>query len=125
MSFSFRSHAKTGAHIFGHNHEVYKGDGLPLAGGGSAVDVHAYSPPRFSIYWQDKPVDRESGDVPNGAFVEDVLEVCVRRLNFYQACRFPSEANSKAIEHVKQAIRVLNERREDREKRGVLGKNEE
>ena len=80
-------------------------------------------PRRFSIYWQDGPVSRDAGEKPNGAFVEDVLEVCKRRLEFYQDSPFACDENARALAHVGQAIDALLERRGDRRDRGVEGKH--
>ena len=119
MSFSFLSHGKTGVWISGHNDTK---NGMPA--GGHAHDQDPGQPPRFAIKWQDGPHDRESGEPPNGAFVEDVLEVCKKRLEFYQNSGFECVENNNALNHIERAINELNRRRDDREARGVLGKNE-
>lgn len=76
----------------------------------------------ISIIWQDGPLGRgEDRKEPNGAFVEDILEACLARLRFYQEGKFPSQYNNRAITHVKTAIRELNNRTEDRERREVEG----
>ena len=120
MSYSFRSFARTGEHIMGHDEcDV---DGNPA--GGYAADGNMSDGYRMHIHWQNGPVNREAGEKPNGAFVEDVLEVCKRRLEFYQQSRFSSADNAEAIEHIETAIRALDRRRQDREERGVQGKHE-
>lgn len=140
MSFSFNSHGNTGDlhhRIVGHNEMVRvpnaDPDGPPtimVPEGGYALD-EAPGPAglmqkviRFAIFWQKGPIDREKeGATANGAFVEDVLDVCQRRLEFYQDSAFACDANAQAIQHIKSAIKVLLERRADRAARGVLGKN--
>ena len=121
MSFWFRSHGGTGLKITGHDHAA--GDN---PAGGHAVDQEGcpYGDARFRIRWQDGPVNREAGEIPNGAFVEDVLEVCNRRLKFYQDSRFACPENAEAIEHIEKGLEALLRRRGDRKARGVLGKNE-
>ena len=125
MSFSFKSLAETGQDISGHN---YSEGGNPTGGyaiSGSTNLTH-YPPafPGIHIRWQDGPIDREAGEKANGACVEDVLEVCRFRLEFYEASEYACEHNARAIEHIKAAVKALIERREDRKARGVLGKHE-
>jgi hypothetical protein len=78
----------------------------------------------FTISWQNGPlgrgVDRKE---PNGAFVEDVIDAARDRIEFYQA-HFPCPENEVAIGHLKNALRVLDERTESREERGVEGTHE-
>lgn len=76
----------------------------------------------FEINWQDGPlaingVRRE----PNGAFVEDVIEAVIGRIEFYQASAFHSLHNAVALGHLRAAAEVLAERTRDREDRGVEG----
>ena len=146
MSYSFPSFADTGTNICGHDEHVLDAEGRKLIRGGYAVDCdgdeHRLTgqlnrhtdgkltgtfegkAERFRIRWQDGPCNREAGEKPNGAFVEDVLEVCQRRLAAYQDTPFACEANKAAIDLIKNAISVLAERRADRKARGVLGKDE-
>ena len=142
MSYSFKSLAGTGAHICGHD-DVDE-DGNPA--GGYAVDTDGDSnyggfridhtgkgilrlsgeckAQRFRINWQDGVVNRQAGDRPNGAFVEDVLEVCKRRIQHYQKSAFACEENAIAWKFIEDAIVALTARRRDRVSRGVQGKNE-
>lgn len=132
MSFSFESHAQTGAEVFGHNDTK---DGNPAGRyaatweGAPTSELNTmmhYSehPGHFVIRWQDGPVDREAGEQPNGAFVEDVLEVCKRRLEFYQDSPFACHENEVAIGDLEHALETLLSRRKDRAERGVQGKHE-
>ena len=92
----------------------------------------------YHIQWQDGPVNRDAGDVPNGAFIEDVLLSCIARLRFYQGekydpadeymtpqsdGRFACEENTHALLYLTQAHYWMMERRRDRVERGVLGKH--
>ena len=143
MSYSFKSHAGTGLYVCGH--DDVDGKGNPT--GGYAVDTDGDSnrgelfvdlnynkadvpirghikTDRFRIRWQDGPVNREAGEKPNGAFVEDVLEVCKRRLEHYQKSAFACEENEIAMKFIEDAIVALTARRRDRISRGVQGKNE-
>ena len=113
MTYSFESHAHTGTYIGGHNAE--DDDGNPAGGYATGNGM--------SITWQEGPVDREAGDKPNGAMIEDVLEVVKRRLEFYQGLRFACVDNENALGSLDEAIAALNKRRDDREARGVLGQH--
>lgn len=122
MSYGFKSLADTGIDISGHNDTDSQGN----PAGGYARDTLPSHGRRhgFDITWQDGPVDRDAGDVPNGAFLEDVLEVCARRLEFYQGSRFACQENADALMHVRRAVDRLADRRRDRQDRGVQGKHE-
>ena len=80
---------------------------------------------RSGIRWQAGPIDRDAGEKPNGTLVEDVLEVCKRRLEFYQDGRFACKENADAFIYIELAIAACLTRRKDRAARGVLGKYEE
>ena len=142
MSYSFKSLAGTGVHIIGH--DAVDENGNPTGGhaldtdgdanyGGFRIDrtsngtIHLSGEcksERFRITWQDGPLDRAHDAKPNGAFVEDVLEVCRRRLEHYEKSPFACKENAEAIGFIAGAIAVLTERRRDRVSRGVQGKNE-
>lgn len=91
-------------------------DGNPA--GGSVAGVG------FSITWQDGPVDRDAGETPSGAFVEDVTLALIERMKFYQDSRFACEENKQALHYLTIAQEWMLERRRDRKERGVLGKHE-
>ena len=75
----------------------------------------------FAIAWQDGPIKEAGGR--NGAFVEEVMESVISRLHAFQATPFKHDANDKAINHLRAAIAVLDERTADRRRRGVEGRN--
>lgn len=61
---------------------------------------------------------------PNGAFVEDVIEMVVKRIEYYQTAasgRFACEENERAIMHLRTALLALDQRTKAREARGVEG----
>ena len=128
MSYAFNSHAQVhGSRVYGHDDingcsDTSRGH---VHGGYAVGECGDGVPESFRIRWQNGPVDRERQQKANGAFVEDVIDVCKRRLEVYQESDFACDANAKAIEHLQAAIDVLNERRDERAKRGVLGKNKE
>jgi hypothetical protein len=57
----------------------------------------------------------------NGIFVEDLLDIVVARLNFYQLGAFPDPRNDLAIRELAAARGWLGDRTRDRVKRGVDG----
>ena len=114
MSFSFKSHARTGQEIDGLNDIDVNGNPAGGLARGIGIDIH----------WQNGTVNREASEIPNGAFVEDVLDVCASRLQFYQDSPFACDENALARDYVNRAIEVLNLRRDDREARKVQGKHE-
>ena len=140
MSYSFKSFAETGADICGHDDVDEKGN----PAGGYVVDTDGDSnrgelfvdlnhnqedvpvrghikTDRFRIRWQNGPVDRARGAKPNGAFVEDVLEVCRRRLEHCQKSPLACEENRIAMKFITDALIALTARRRDRVSRGVQG----
>ena len=97
----------------------------------------------LSISWQNGPLGRHAANckpgetlqsvprpegctriVPNGAFVEDVLEICAERLRFYQSSKFRCRENAVALTHIETAILWLNKRTQEREARGAEGTHE-
>ena len=91
--------------------------------GGYAIDDQGAETPRFNITWQDGPVNREAGDAPNGAFLEDILVVCQKRLEFYEDSDYSCAENRQAIDGIITAREALQSRRKQRRERGVEGKN--
>ena len=82
-------------------------------------------PQESFIMWQDGPLGRGEARVEsNGAFVEDVLQVCVERLKFFQKSKFKCVNNGVAIGKIEEAIEALNQRTQTREFWGVEGTHE-
>ena len=131
MSFSFNS-LVGGNTVCGHNATDEDGN----VTGGYATDgvTHLVTDmtepestvavPGMFIRWQDGPLLHRQQDgetFPNGAFLEDVLEVCRRRLECYQNSPLACTENEMAMDSVKDAIELLMARRKDRKERGVEG----
>lgn len=97
------------------------GAGNPAGGHGVGTGI--------DIRWQDGPLG--SGDdrlEPNGAFVEDVLELCIERMRFYQTDgipdghgKFACRENALALTHMEEALHWLDHRTRKRQDRGVEG----
>ncbi len=79
----------------------------------------------IKIKWQNVPLGRGAERIkPNGAFVEDVIAIAIDRIEFYQESKFSCIRNYRAIDNLKSALRKLNKRTADRERREVEGTHE-
>ena len=114
VNSSFKTHGLTPEYV--HFENFTDENGNPAGGyvSGTGLD----------ILWQNGPIDRAAGEEANGALVEDVIEGCIRRLQFYQASKFACPENAAAIDGLNEGLEALLKRRHDRENRGVLGKHE-
>ena len=75
-----------------------------------------------TISWQNGPLGRgETRREPNGAFVEDIIQIALGRLRYYQAGRFACDTNQEAITGLEMAAEALERRTRDREAREVEG----
>ena len=80
----------------------------------------------FAISWQNGPLGRDSDRrEPNGAFVEDVVQAAIGRIEFYEQGRFACDDNKVALDNLRAAGRALDRRTRERETRGVEGTHEE
>lgn len=80
----------------------------------------------FAIGWQNGPLGQgESRKEPNGAFVEDIIQAAIDRLQYYQNSRFACISNQNALEHLHEALEYLRVRTQDREDRRVEGTHQE
>lgn len=76
----------------------------------------------LDIRWQNGPLGRGTDrSAPNGAFVEDVLNAALRRLEGYQESKFKCRENALAITKVEEALHWLRSRTQNRELRQVEG----
>lgn len=74
------------------------------------------------IEWQNGPLNISGvRQEPNGAFVEDVIDACKKRLEFYQSTQFNCEENQFAIDHLQQALDSLDRRTSRRIAAGTEG----
>ena len=98
-------------------HEKLDESGIPAGGTVRGIGI--------SITWQDGASGR-GGDrvVQNGALVEDVLGACLSRVKFHQTSKMSCPENVLVISAIEQAIQLLQNRTDDREKRLVEGTNE-
>jgi len=67
----------------------------------------------------------QDGTIPehgvNGIQVEDLIEVCIDRLQMFQSSDFPCRQNDLAITKLEEALHWLEARTADRRKRWVEG----
>lgn len=71
------------------------------------------------IKFQEGPVmETES----NGCFIEDLISICMDRLEGFQSGNFPCLENAIAFVKLSEALEVLDKRTKDRQRRGVEGK---
>lgn len=93
-------------------------DGNPSGGTSQAKGVQ--------INWQNGPLgigaDRKE---PNGAFVEEVIQIAVDRINFYNDSKFRCRENSLAVTKLEEALHWLNFRTSRRTEQGIEGTHQE
>lgn len=101
-----------------HNEFKHDENGNPTGGQSLARGVQ--------INWQDGPLGTGANRVePNGAFVEEVIQVAIDRLAFFNESKFRSRENSLAITKLEEALHWLNHRTARREQSGIEGTHQE
>ena len=76
----------------------------------------------FAISWQNGPLGRGAERrAPNGAFVEDLIQAVIGRIEFYQRSRFKCQENENALASLHRAAWELDQRTKTREVRAVEG----
>lgn len=95
-------------------------DGYPAGGFVKGVGI--------DINFQNGPLGRDGERIPpNGAFVEDLIEVVIQRIEHYQSAasgKFRCRENAIAITKLEEAGLWLDKRTRDRESRQVEGTHE-
>lgn len=61
----------------------------------------------------------------NGCFIEDLIAICIDRLEGFQSGDFPCRENALALTKLEEALHWLDHRTSDRQRRGVEGKFKE
>ena len=102
----------------GHFEEHWKdGNGNPAGGVSTGRG--------FAVSWQNGPLGRDNDrKEPNGAFVEDVIQAVIGRIEFYQASGFSCAENADALHGLRVAAERLDDRTKGREERSVEGTHE-
>lgn len=75
------------------------------------------------IHWQDGPINE--GNPRNGAFIEDLIQISIDRLNFFNESKFRCRENSLAITKLEEALHWLNARTSRRTAQGIEGSHQE
>jgi hypothetical protein len=78
----------------------------------------------FTISWQNGAIREQGSDPPgepNGAFVEDVIQAVIGRIEYYQASKYACEENADALAALQLAATRLDDRTKAREARQVEG----
>jgi hypothetical protein len=105
-----------------HYNNSIDGEGNPA--GGTAFGPH------MSINWQNgvMPTKADGTPVPNGAFMETVIESVIQRLEFFQnemEGKFSSPEGASAIASLNDAVAQLELRSANRADRNVDNTHEE
>ena len=96
------------------------------AGGNAVVttqvnsgDAMGYLAEVVRVSFQDGPILDAHGR--NGAFVEDLLWIALKRIEFYNAAGFACDENTEALRHIDDALAALGRRTARRVAQGVEG----
>ena len=71
-----------------------------------------------TVKFQKGPI-KENG--VNGCFIEDLMAICIDRLQCFQQAGFACRANALALTKLEESMMWLNKRTADRAARGVEG----
>lgn len=96
------------------------------AGGSAVVSLRhggeselGYTASVVNVEFQDGPIIDAGGR--NGAFVEDLLYIAQKRIEFYNAAGFRCDENDTALSHIAQAIAAMESRTARRKEAGTEG----
>jgi len=92
----------------------------PTAGGASHeyVILTGISQTVGNIKFQKGPVKQTES---NGCFIEDLIVICMDRLNGFQSGDFACVENAEALRYLAEALEALDDRTKDRQARKVEG----
>lgn len=102
--------------------EVYAVD-EPGSGGANHeyVILKGKSETLSKIKFQKGPVKENDS---NGCFIEDLIIICIDRLQSFQSGNFSCRENALALTKLEEALHWLDHRTKDRQRRNVEGKLE-
>lgn len=99
---------------------ILDSEGRPAGGDVGGVGIE--------IIWQSGPMREPGPDGKelgqNGAFVEDVIQACIDRIEFYNGTQFRCRENSLAVTKLEEALHWLNARTARRVAAGTEGTHE-
>ena len=89
-------------------------NGNPTGGISDAIGI--------TISWQNGPLGSGvTKTIPNGAFVETLVEIVIDRLEFYQNSKFKCIENANAILHLQKVLSEFRSRTDRRKGQGTEG----
>lgn len=59
----------------------------------------------------------------NGCVIEDLISICIDRLQYFQESEFRCRENASALTHLEQSLMWLNKRTLERRAKGIEGTN--
>ena len=71
-----------------------------------------------NVKFQKGPVKET---VANGCFIEDLIAICIDRLQGFQSGDFPCRENALSLTKLEEELQWLDHRTQDRQRRGVEG----
>lgn len=101
-------------------------EGRP-AGGFARLTLEGDESPCIFVRWQDGPLNRVGSPerlAPNGAFVEQLIQIALERIEFYNDNGFSCVENIAAVSSLRGVLMVLNERTARRVAQQVEGTHE-
>jgi hypothetical protein len=99
--------------------EEHRNDEAGRPAGGESIGTG------ITITWQNGPLVVDGERVkPTGAFVENVIDAAIGRLEYYQASQFACPENADALDHLYGALAACHRRTAAREDQGVEGTHE-
>ena len=81
-------------------------------------DKNSFRELLLRVHFQEGPI-KERG--VNGVFMEDLIAMCICRLEYFQKSEFKCRENALAITKLEEALLWLRKRTMGREQRGVEG----
>lgn len=71
-----------------------------------------------AIHFQEGPLKENS---LNGIFMEDLINICINRLENFQNSEYKCQENENALNSLRDSLKYLRERTERRKKENTLG----
>jgi hypothetical protein len=76
----------------------------------------------IDVSWQNGPLAVDGvRKERNGAFVEDLIQAAIKRMEYYQASKFKCRENALAITKLEEALHWMNARTSRRTAEGTEG----
>ena len=100
-----------------HNYSICIANPLPLEEG---VSTDSPLGQLERISFQNGPINADGNGI-NGVQIEDLLAICIDRLEGFQSGSYKSAYNGNALHHARKALEELNNRTKERISRNVEG----